>query len=107
MKRITATLLVFSALTAPALAETPTDRDMHSWGYVQQVANPPVQAEAPVAEHHEGHYYHHEAESGKGAHHHGKHHHDGAKHEGKHAGHHHHHHHKKDAAKEAPKDQQK
>lgn len=106
MKRI-ATLLLFTALSTPALAETQVDRNMHSWDYVQSVANPPAPAEAPAVEHHEQRpYYHHEgAHEGKEGKHHGKHHHhhhDGAK---KHAGHHHHHH--KKADKEAPKSETK
>lgn len=104
MKRITATLFVFTALTAlstAAMAETPTQRNLHSWDYVQQVAYPPAAAEAPASEHHEARpYYHHEEKGGK---HHHKHHHDGKK-----AGHaHHHHHHKaKDEGKDAPAKEQ-
>jgi len=106
MKRITASLLFLTALSAPGLvsAETPVERQMHSWDYVQSVANPPAPQEAPAMERHEQRpYYHHEAEShhgkhhhgegkhhhGEGKHHHGKHHHGEGKH---HAGHHGHHH---------------
>src|SRR5436309_3180368 len=99
MKRITTTLLFLTALSAtPAMAETVTERNLHSWGYVQQVGNPPA-AEAPVMERHEPHaYYHHEASHHEGKHHEGKHHGEGKHHHGKHHGegkkaHHHHHHH--------------
>jgi len=95
MKRMTATVLFLTAISAPALAVSPAQRDMHSWDYVQQTANSALApAEAPMAEHHEQRpYYHHEA-GHKGKHHHGKqHHHDGKKH----------HHAKKDAPKAADK----
>ena len=104
MKRITAALLFFTALSAPALAETPVQRNLHSWDYVQQVAYPPAanQEAAPAVEHREPHaYYHHEPKHTEGKHHH-KH------HDGKSMKHAHHHHHKKavdgkEKVKEQPK----
>ena len=85
MKRITATLLVISALSTPALAETPTQRNMHSWDYVQSVANPPAPSEAPMERHESHPYYHHEPKHMEGKHHMKKHEkHMGKKHHGKH-----------------------
>ncbi len=105
MKRITTTLLFLTALSTPAMAESPVERSYHSWDYVQQVANPPTQAEAPVTEqHHESRpMYHHEPSHHEGKHHHK--HHAGKAHHGKH--HHHHHKDKGDAGKDKPKDQPK
>lgn len=108
MKRIIATAIFITAVSAPAFAESPVDRQMHSWDYVQQVgaAATQPQPEAPVMERHEQHEYtHHEGKSheGKGKHHHGKHHHEHAASKP----HHHHHHHKDEKAKEAPKEQPK
>ena len=93
MKRITATVILLTAISAPALAETPTQRELHSWDYVQQVAtSSQAPAEAPAVEQrHEQHqYYHHEA-GHEGKKHHGKHH-EGKKHHGGKKHHHHHHH---------------
>jgi hypothetical protein len=81
MKRMTAALLVFTALSTQAWAETPTERNMHSFGYVSQASSG---MEAPVAPsetrpagekpmtHHKGKKGAHKKAHAKGKHHHVK-----------------------------------
>ncbi len=106
MKRILASLIVITAFCAPAFAETPGEKEMHSFGYVTNVSTPHATEPAYGEDHYrnsmDGHR-HQGWEHHKGHHHHGKHA-DKGKHE--HHGHgHHHHHHKDGAAKEQPKTQ--
>lgn len=92
MNKLTATVLLLTALSAPALAESPAQRQLHSWDYVQQVSNPAAATTAPVVEHPQHSYMHHDKAAkgkGKGKHAHKKHA-EGAKKP--------HHHHKKGAA---------